>query len=68
MQTLRIVAFVAFLLFCLTPWASPPIALALGLVLALTLAAATDGSRTSRRHILPTSPERRKRVAVRAFY
>ena len=37
MQTLRIVAFVAFLLFSLTPWASPPIALALGLVLALTL-------------------------------
>jgi uncharacterized integral membrane protein (TIGR00698 family) len=36
-QTLRIVAFVAFLLFCLTPWASPPIALALGLILALTL-------------------------------
>jgi uncharacterized integral membrane protein (TIGR00698 family) len=36
-QTLRIVAFVALLLFCLTPWASPPIALALGLVLALTL-------------------------------
>jgi uncharacterized integral membrane protein (TIGR00698 family) len=36
-QTLRIAAFVAFLLFCLTPWASPPIALALGLVLALTV-------------------------------
>jgi uncharacterized integral membrane protein (TIGR00698 family) len=36
-QTLRIVAFVSFLLFCLTPWASPPIALALGLALALTL-------------------------------
>ncbi|HVG25282.1 MAG TPA: putative sulfate exporter family transporter [Thermoanaerobaculia bacterium] len=29
--------FVALLLFCLTPWCSPPIALALGLALALTL-------------------------------
>jgi uncharacterized integral membrane protein (TIGR00698 family) len=31
------VLFFAFLLFCVTPWASPPIALALGLVLALTI-------------------------------
>ncbi|MEA2166027.1 MAG: hypothetical protein QOK37_4154 [Thermoanaerobaculia bacterium] len=37
MQTLRIIIFAAFLLFCMTPWASPPVALALGLVLALTL-------------------------------
>ncbi|HEX6087904.1 MAG TPA: putative sulfate exporter family transporter [Thermoanaerobaculia bacterium] len=29
--------FVALLLFCLTPWCSPPIALALGLALALTI-------------------------------
>jgi uncharacterized integral membrane protein (TIGR00698 family) len=29
--------FAACILFCLTPWASPPIALALGLALALTL-------------------------------
>jgi uncharacterized integral membrane protein (TIGR00698 family) len=29
--------FVLFLLFCLTPWCSPPIALALGLALALTI-------------------------------
>ncbi len=29
--------FVAFLLFCLTPWCSPPIALVLGLLLALTI-------------------------------
>jgi Predicted membrane protein len=36
-QTFRIVVFVALLLFCVTPWASPPIALALGLALALTL-------------------------------
>jgi uncharacterized integral membrane protein (TIGR00698 family) len=36
-QPLRVVVFVALLLFCLTPWASPPIALALGLALALTL-------------------------------
>ncbi|HET7435576.1 MAG TPA: putative sulfate exporter family transporter [Thermoanaerobaculia bacterium] len=31
------VVFFALLLFCLTPWASPPIALALGLALALTI-------------------------------
>jgi len=36
-QTLRIVVFAALLIFCVTPWASPPIALALGLALALTL-------------------------------
>jgi len=35
--TLRQVAFVLLLVFCLTPWASPPIALALGLVLAQTV-------------------------------
>jgi uncharacterized integral membrane protein (TIGR00698 family) len=34
---IRIAAFAALLLFCLTPWASPPIALALGLALALTV-------------------------------
>lgn len=36
MSVLRYVLFFAFLLFCVTPWASPPLALALGLVLALT--------------------------------
>src|SRR5437899_4757278 len=36
-QALRVAVFVALLLFCVTPWGSPPIALALGLVLALTL-------------------------------
>ena len=36
MSALRYVLFFAFLLFCVTPWASPPLALALGLVLALT--------------------------------
>ena len=35
--TLRQVIFAAFLVFCLTPWASPPVALALGLVLAQTV-------------------------------
>jgi uncharacterized integral membrane protein (TIGR00698 family) len=34
---IRIAAFAALLLFCLTPWCSPPIALALGLALALTV-------------------------------
>jgi len=36
-QALRIAIFAALLIFCVTPWASPPIALALGLALALTL-------------------------------
>lgn len=36
-SSVRYVLFFAFLLFCVTPWASPPIALALGLVLALTI-------------------------------
>ncbi len=34
---IRATAFVALLLFCVTPWCSPPVALALGLVLALTI-------------------------------
>lgn len=34
---LRKVLFVAAIAFCLTPWASPPLALALGLTLALTV-------------------------------
>ncbi|MBV8547770.1 MAG: putative sulfate exporter family transporter [Acidobacteria bacterium] len=37
MQALRVAIFAALLIFCVTPWASPPIALALGLALALTL-------------------------------
>ncbi len=37
MQALRVSVFVALLVFCITPWGSPPIALALGLALALTL-------------------------------
>ena len=36
-SVIRVVAFYALLLFCLTPWCSPPIALALGLMLALTI-------------------------------
>ena len=35
--TWRQVVFVALLVFCLSPWASPPVALALGLALAQTL-------------------------------
>jgi uncharacterized integral membrane protein (TIGR00698 family) len=35
--TLRQVVFGVLLLFCLTPWASPPVALALGLLLAQTV-------------------------------
>lgn len=37
MPTLRIALFTAAILFCLTPWATPPLALALGLILALTI-------------------------------
>jgi uncharacterized integral membrane protein (TIGR00698 family) len=36
-QAFRVAVFAALLIFCVTPWASPPIALALGLALALTL-------------------------------
>jgi uncharacterized integral membrane protein (TIGR00698 family) len=36
-QPLRVAVFAALLIFCVTPWASPPIALALGLALALTI-------------------------------
>ena len=36
-MTLRTALFFAALIFCVTPWASPPIALALGLALALTI-------------------------------
>jgi uncharacterized integral membrane protein (TIGR00698 family) len=36
-QAFRVAVFAALLVFCVTPWASPPIALALGLALALTL-------------------------------
>lgn len=34
---IRAAIFIALLVFCLTPWVSPPIALALGLALALTI-------------------------------
>jgi uncharacterized integral membrane protein (TIGR00698 family) len=34
-MTVRTIAFAALLLFCLTPWCSPPIALAIGLAFAL---------------------------------
>lgn len=37
MTILRIALFAGVILFCLTPWASPPIALALGVAFALTL-------------------------------
>ena len=37
MFTLRIAVFLLGILFCLTPWATPPIALAIGIVIALTL-------------------------------
>src|SRR6059036_1594872 len=37
MRWLRIILFAVLLVFCATPWASPPIALALGLALALTI-------------------------------
>jgi uncharacterized integral membrane protein (TIGR00698 family) len=37
MHAVRVALFAALVVFCLTPWASPPVALALGLVFALTL-------------------------------
>jgi uncharacterized integral membrane protein (TIGR00698 family) len=45
---IRIAAFVALLLFCLTPWCSPPIALALGLAFALTVGSPFQTSKATR--------------------
>ena len=42
------IAFFALLLFCLTPWFSPPLALALGLALALTLGSPFKTSKQTR--------------------
>jgi uncharacterized integral membrane protein (TIGR00698 family) len=42
------IAFFALLLFCLTPWCPPPLALALGLALALTLGSPFKTSRQTR--------------------
>ncbi|HEX6641445.1 MAG TPA: putative sulfate exporter family transporter [Thermoanaerobaculia bacterium] len=42
------VAFFALLLFCLTPWCPPPLALALGLLLALTLGSPYKTSRQTK--------------------
>jgi uncharacterized integral membrane protein (TIGR00698 family) len=42
------IAFFALLLFCLTPWCPPPLALALGLVLALTLGSPFKTSRQTK--------------------
>ena len=50
--TLRQVVFAAFLIFCLTPWASPPVALALGLVLAQTVGNPFEARTKALTHIL----------------
>jgi uncharacterized integral membrane protein (TIGR00698 family) len=42
------IAFFALLLFCLTPWCPPPLALALGLILALTLGSPFKTSKVTR--------------------
>jgi uncharacterized integral membrane protein (TIGR00698 family) len=45
---IRKATFVALLLFCLTPWCPPPLALALGLLLALTLGSPFNTSRQTK--------------------
>ena len=45
---IRTAAFIALLLFCLTPWCSPPIALALGLAFALTVGSPFKTSKVTR--------------------
>lgn len=45
---IRTATFVALLLFCLTPWCPPPLALALGLVFALTLGSPFNTSRQTK--------------------
>jgi uncharacterized integral membrane protein (TIGR00698 family) len=44
----RVAIFVAAVAFCLTPWASPPIALAIGLAIALTIGQPLPRQTTSR--------------------
>jgi uncharacterized integral membrane protein (TIGR00698 family) len=44
----RIAIFIAAIAFCLTPWASPPIALAIGLAIALTIGQPLPRQTTSR--------------------
>jgi len=44
----RIAVFAAAVVFCLTPWASPPIALAIGLAIALTIGQPLPKQATSR--------------------
>ena len=48
MTALRIALFVAGIVFCLTPWGSPPIALAIGLAIALTIGQPLPRKTTSR--------------------
>lgn len=45
---IRIAIFIALLAFCLTPWCSPPLALGLGLALALTLGSPFKTSRATK--------------------
>ena len=45
---IRKATFVALLLFCLTPWCSPPIALAIGLAFALTLGSPFNTSKATK--------------------
>ncbi len=45
---IRKATFVALLLFCLTPWCPPPLALALGLIFALTLGSPFNTSRQTK--------------------
>jgi len=47
-SAVRIAIFVAAIAFCLTPWASPPIALAIGLAIALTIGQPLPRQTTSR--------------------
>ena len=48
MSAFRVAIFVAAVAFCLTPWASPPIALAIGLAIALTIGQPLPRQTTSR--------------------
>lgn len=48
MNVVRVIVFIVAVAFCLTPWASPPIALAVGLVIALTIGQPLPKQTTSR--------------------
>ena len=55
MRALQIALFIALIIFCVTPWASPPVALASGLALALTIGTPFEGTHKLTKILLQAS-------------